>query len=170
LIVLALDIAKEGLGSFTQCCDGGSFHTLGVIAVAIQQSIVNEQQMDSPSAFNVHKRLKEEFVSNLHGTTMLEVGVLSAIIPAFVIIRGWGALGFASSAVKRTKTNGSDKDLSKPSRSAMAFDFVSKLVLDFMVIFVPTLACLTVCLSLATLVPQLLAALANLFCKDYIPS
>jgi len=28
LIVLALDIAKEGLGSFTQCCDGGSFHTL----------------------------------------------------------------------------------------------------------------------------------------------
>ncbi|KAH8934986.1 hypothetical protein BDL97_17G008100 [Sphagnum fallax] len=100
--------------------------------------------MDSPSAFNVHKRLKEEFVSNLHGTTMLEVGVLSAIIPAFVIIRGWGALGFASSAVKRTKTDGSDKDLSKPSRSAMAFDFVSKLVLDFMVIFVPTLACLTV--------------------------
>jgi hypothetical protein len=72
-------------------------------------------------------------------------------------------------AVKRTKMNGSDKDLSKPSRSAMAFDFVSKLVLDFMVIFVPTLACLTVCLSLATLVPQLLAALANLFCKDYIP-
>ncbi len=65
--------------------------------------------------------------------------------------------------------NGSDKDLSKPSRSAMAFDFVSKLVLDFMVIFVPTLACLTVCLSLATLVPQLLAALANLFCKDYTP-
>ncbi|KAH9534510.1 hypothetical protein CY35_17G009000 [Sphagnum magellanicum] len=100
--------------------------------------------MDSPSAFNVHKRLKEEFVSNLHGTTMLEVGVLSAIIPAFVIIRGWGALGSASSAVKRIKTNGSDKDLSKPSRSAMAFDFVSKLVLDFMVIFVPTLACLTV--------------------------
>jgi hypothetical protein len=46
-------------------------------------------------------------------------------------------------AVKRTKTDGSDKDLSKPSRSAMAFDFVSKLVLDFMVIFVPTLACLT---------------------------
>jgi hypothetical protein len=90
-------------------------------------------------------------------------------VQAFGIIRGWGALGFASSAVKRTKTNGSDKDLAKPSRSAMAFDFVSKLVLDFMVIFVPTLACLTVCLSLATLVPQLLAALANLFCKDYIP-
>jgi hypothetical protein len=64
-------------------------------------------------------------------------------VQAFVIIRGWGALGSASSAVKRIKTNGSDKDLSKPSRSAMAFDFVSKLVLDFMVIFVPTLACLT---------------------------
>ncbi|CAK9208580.1 unnamed protein product [Sphagnum troendelagicum] len=128
--------------------------------------------MDSPSAFNVHKRLKEEFVSNLHGTTMLEVGVLSAIIP----VLGFMSFSFPShlygsfAAVKRTKTNGSDKDLSKPSRSAMAFDFVSKLVLDFMVIFVPTLACLTVCLSLATLVLQLLAALANLFCKDYIPS
>ncbi|CAM6013205.1 unnamed protein product [Sphagnum balticum] len=103
--------------------------------------------MDSPSAFNVHKRLKEEFVSNLHGTTMLEVGVLSAIIPFSVL--GFMSFSFPShlygsfAAVKRTQMNGSDKDLSKPSRSALAFDFVSKLVLDFMVIFVPTLACLT---------------------------
>ncbi|KAM0934144.1 putative phosphatidylinositol anchor biosynthesis protein PIGW/GWT1 [Dioscorea sansibarensis] len=44
---------------------------------------------------NPNKHLKEEFVSNLTGSSMLEIAALSAIVPALVVIRQWSSFGHA---------------------------------------------------------------------------
>lgn len=44
--------------------------------------------MDSRAAsFNPHKHLKEEFVSNLTGSSMLEIAALSTVVPVIVLLR-----------------------------------------------------------------------------------
>ncbi|XP_039142027.1 uncharacterized protein At4g17910 [Dioscorea cayenensis subsp. rotundata] len=46
---------------------------------------------------NPNKHLKEEFVSNLTGSSMLEIAALSTIVPALVVIRQWSSFGHAES-------------------------------------------------------------------------
>ncbi|XP_050133212.1 uncharacterized protein LOC126609310 [Malus sylvestris] len=44
--------------------------------------------MDSlPDSFNPNKRLKEEFVSNLSGSSMMEIAALTTIIPILLLLR-----------------------------------------------------------------------------------
>ncbi|KAJ3704330.1 hypothetical protein LUZ61_008035 [Rhynchospora tenuis] len=44
---------------------------------------------DTP--LNPNKRLKEEFVSNLTGSSMLEIAALSTIVPGLVVLRKWNS-------------------------------------------------------------------------------
>ncbi|KAJ0989955.1 hypothetical protein J5N97_008311 [Dioscorea zingiberensis] len=46
---------------------------------------------------NSSKHLKEAFVSNLTGSSMLEIAALSTIVPALVVIRQWSNFGHAES-------------------------------------------------------------------------
>ncbi|KAG0566222.1 hypothetical protein KC19_7G047100 [Ceratodon purpureus] len=81
------------------------------------------------------KRLKEEFVSNLEGTTMREIAAMSAVIPAFVLLRQcW------PSAQKGEVGSRTDDLKARRARP----NYWRSLFLDFLVIVVPTVACLTV--------------------------
>ncbi|KAF3787618.1 hypothetical protein EJ110_NYTH22710 [Nymphaea thermarum] len=44
------------------------------------------------TSFNPNKHLKEEFVSNLTGSSMVEIFALSTIVPAFTLLRKWNGL------------------------------------------------------------------------------
>uniref|UniRef100_A0A0D9VUK4 GPI-anchored wall transfer protein 1 n=1 Tax=Leersia perrieri TaxID=77586 RepID=A0A0D9VUK4_9ORYZ len=44
--------------------------------------------LDEP-VVNTHKLLKEQFVSNLTGSSLLEIAALSTIVPAVVVLRKW---------------------------------------------------------------------------------
>uniref|UniRef100_A0A0E0D1B5 Uncharacterized protein n=1 Tax=Oryza meridionalis TaxID=40149 RepID=A0A0E0D1B5_9ORYZ len=43
---------------------------------------------------NAHKLLKEQFVSNLTGSSLLEIAALSTVVPAVVVLRKWSCGGF----------------------------------------------------------------------------
>nr|XP_024397388.1 uncharacterized protein At4g17910-like isoform X2 [Physcomitrium patens] len=83
------------------------------------------------------KRLKEEFVSNLEGTTMREIAAMSALFPAFLLLRQC----WPESSVLKPETGSSEED----SKSSMIrTKFWRSILLDFLVIVVPAVACLTV--------------------------
>ncbi|VAH42374.1 unnamed protein product [Triticum turgidum subsp. durum] len=48
-----------------------------------------EGLLDRP--LNLNKLLKEQFVSNLTGSSLLEIAVLSTIVPAVVVLRKWSS-------------------------------------------------------------------------------
>ena len=50
-----------------------------------------EGLLDRP--LNLNKLLKEQFVSNLTGSSLLEIAVLSTIVPAVVVLRKWSSRG-----------------------------------------------------------------------------
>ncbi|KAG0559069.1 hypothetical protein KC19_10G076700 [Ceratodon purpureus] len=98
------------------------------------------------------KRLKEGFVSNLEGTTMREIAAMSALLPAFVILRQcWPSPSGKSSEIGRSNED---------SKSSQRWpNFWRSLALDCVVIVMPTVACLTV---LADWVYSILAAVSGL--------
>uniref|UniRef100_A0A8R7TDP9 Uncharacterized protein n=1 Tax=Triticum urartu TaxID=4572 RepID=A0A8R7TDP9_TRIUA len=50
-----------------------------------------EGLLDRP--LNPNKLLKEQFVSNLTGSSLLEIAALSTIVPAVVVLRKWSSRG-----------------------------------------------------------------------------
>ncbi|CAN1235653.1 Uncharacterized protein At4g17910 [Linum perenne] len=97
--------------------------------------------MDSVSnSLNPHKQLKEEFVSNLNGSSMLEIASLSTIVPAMFLLRRAFCNNYRNdeSGASRKK----DDDAVTVSRSLGAQ--LAAISLDFLFLMVPTLLALTV--------------------------
>ncbi|XP_008780594.2 uncharacterized protein At4g17910 isoform X2 [Phoenix dactylifera] len=92
---------------------------------------------------NPNKRLKEEFVSNLTGTSMLEIAALTAIVPALIVIRQWisftrvnGHLNAKEAVVKK---NDNATSCTKDRRSHTV-----ALAMDYLCVVVPILLVFTV--------------------------
>ncbi|ONK59989.1 uncharacterized protein A4U43_C08F13040 [Asparagus officinalis] len=89
------------------------------------------------------KSLKEEFVSNLTGSSMLEIAALSTIVPALVVLRQWSCSApvsgtiYAKEVEKKRKDNASST--CKDGRSCMV-----ALFMDFLCVVVPILLIFTV--------------------------
>ncbi|XP_021678266.2 uncharacterized protein At4g17910 isoform X2 [Hevea brasiliensis] len=99
--------------------------------------------MDSLSkSFNPNKRLKEEFVSNLTGSSMLEIAVLSTAIPLIFVLRHSICFGYKTgSDFGRTSTKKGGDAL---SASKSLGNCVATVTVDFLFIVLPILFFLTV--------------------------
>ncbi|KAM4073480.1 hypothetical protein ACB094_10G022600 [Castanea mollissima] len=94
--------------------------------------------MDSlPNSFNPNKRLKEEFVTNLTGSSMLEVSAFLTIVSILVILRH----SFSSDRLFDTSLKKNDNEIlgSKDWRAYMA-----TMAVDFLVLVLPTILFFTV--------------------------
>ncbi|XP_007039470.2 PREDICTED: uncharacterized protein At4g17910 isoform X2 [Theobroma cacao] len=99
--------------------------------------------MDSlPRSFNANKHLKEQFVSNLTGSSMLEISALLTTVPILVLLR--------PSICFQALTDGDTKEtsLKKNDTAIVAFKnlkaYLATLVMDSVFIVLPTLLLFTV--------------------------
>ncbi|GMH28807.1 hypothetical protein Nepgr_030650 [Nepenthes gracilis] len=98
--------------------------------------------MDSFSkSVNPNKHLKEQFVSNLTGSSMLEIFSLSVIIPAVILLRR--AIGFNFvNGCDVTQSSLKKHDNAVIPRNRMAY--TATMIVDFLVVILPVLLFLTV--------------------------
>lgn len=96
-----------------------------------------------------YKVRKEEFVSNLDGTSMVEVAVLSALVPGFMVL---GQIVVSSAVMCTASTTGGKRQ----QHRRLWGELVRSLGIELTVAVIPILACLTV---LAESVNLVLAAL-----------
>ncbi|KAI3966990.1 hypothetical protein MKW92_037494 [Papaver armeniacum] len=95
------------------------------------------------NSFNPNKHLKEEFVSNLTGSSILEIVSLSTIVPALIVLRHYVcAKGLCGPLHAKKITSKKEKDGTIDGRSWRIY--MSTLVMDFLFIVLPTLLFLTV--------------------------
>ncbi|XP_050376363.1 uncharacterized protein At4g17910 [Argentina anserina] len=95
--------------------------------------------MDSfPKSLNPHKRLKEEFVSNLTGSSMLEIAVITTLIPLVFLVRR--LMGFMRPADVVTSKKNDDAQVGANSWQA----YMAALAVDFLFIMVPFVLFFTV--------------------------
>ncbi|KAG2540439.1 hypothetical protein PVAP13_9NG553600 [Panicum virgatum] len=89
-------------------------------------------------SLNPNKLLKEQFVSNLTGSSMSEIAVLSTIVPALVVLRKW-------SSRDNTRRDAAKKNDDKvlPVRKDW-MQYVSTLVVDYLTVVLPVLLVFTV--------------------------
>ncbi|GAB2286149.1 hypothetical protein Dimus_020574 [Dionaea muscipula] len=83
--------------------------------------------MNSPvKSFNPNKHLKEQFVSNLSGSSMVDIFSLSVIIPALILLRRATGFGFSkgSGVTSSKKHNNVVPEVMKAHMLKMAFDFL----------------------------------------------
>ncbi|CAM6087278.1 unnamed protein product [Calypogeia fissa] len=85
------------------------------------------------------KERKQEFVSNLSGSTMLEIAALSALVPIFVLLRQVYDLLLSAS-----KANYGSRPIGQNDKGRDGKEYVMALGKDFIFVGVPTIACLTV--------------------------
>ncbi|KAL3737795.1 hypothetical protein ACJRO7_019336 [Eucalyptus globulus] len=99
--------------------------------------------MDSRAAsFNPHKHLKEEFVSNLTGSSMLEIAALSTVVPVIVLLRhSLGSRSPSDLSHKDTSSKNNHDSLVSP-KSWRAY--MATLTMDYLCIIVPMLLSFTV--------------------------
>ncbi|RYQ88982.1 hypothetical protein Ahy_B09g095861 isoform C [Arachis hypogaea] len=94
--------------------------------------------MDPLKSFNSNKHLKEEFVSNLSGSSVLEIIALTITVPMLVLIRhSTSATAMIGAFLKK-------KNDDAVSKSSNFKAYLSTLSLDFIIIVVPMLLCFTV--------------------------
>ncbi|KAA0053032.1 GPI-anchored wall transfer protein isoform 4 [Cucumis melo var. makuwa] len=115
------------------------------------------------NSLNPNKLLKEEFVSNLTGSSMIEIAALSAIIPVLVLLRH----SFSSTnVVDHTAANASlKKSDGLVIRSKSLKRYLAAIAVDFLIIVIPTLLFFTVladwsCLCAILLILLLLLLIA----------
>ncbi|KAL5209053.1 hypothetical protein ABZP36_004676 [Zizania latifolia] len=110
-----------------------------------------EGLLDKP--LNTHKLLKEQFVSNLTGSSLLEIAALSTIVPAVVVLRKW------SCGDNNRRDSVKKNDDALPGCKGCVHYF-SALALDYLTVLLPVLLIFTVlaewayacALSLVTLI------------------
>ncbi|KAG6527996.1 hypothetical protein ZIOFF_010133 [Zingiber officinale] len=94
-------------------------------------------------SLNPNKLLKEEFVSNLTGSSMLEVVALSTIIPGLVVLRQWSS--FARVNVKiNVEASTSKKDGGVAPHRRDFRSYAVSLSVDYLCIVLPVLLILTI--------------------------
>ncbi|PAN49429.1 hypothetical protein PAHAL_9G448600 [Panicum hallii] len=89
-------------------------------------------------SLNPNKLLKEQFVSNLTGSSMSEIAALSTIVPALVVLRKW-------SSGDNTRRDAAKKNDDKvlPVRKDW-MQYFSTLVVDYLTVVLPVLLVFTV--------------------------
>ncbi|KAG8634195.1 uncharacterized protein At4g17910 isoform X2 [Manihot esculenta] len=114
--------------------------------------------MDSPSkSFNMKKHLKEEFVSNLGGSSMIEIAALSAAVPLLFVLRHSICFSYKTgSAFVRTSAK---KDGDALSASKSLGNYLATVTVDFMFIVLPILLFLTVLAEWIFILPIFLMVL-----------
>ncbi|KAM7493926.1 hypothetical protein LguiB_028535 [Lonicera macranthoides] len=117
--------------------------------------------MDSPvKSFNPNKHLKEQFVSNLTGSSMLEIFALSLLIPVFILMR------HSFSFNGRIKANTKETSLKKNDNAIIALQnwkvYMVTVAVDFLCIVLPIIIFLTV-LAEWTYISTILLILALFF-------
>ncbi|RDX86782.1 hypothetical protein CR513_31843, partial [Mucuna pruriens] len=116
--------------------------------------------MDPPLAkpsFNPNKHLKEEFVSNLSGSSMLEIAALTMTIPILVLIR------HSISSISITGASLKKKNDDAPSAKRNFKSYLATLSLDFLVIVVPMLLFFTVLANWTYFLASLFTVLTLLY-------
>ncbi|XP_072973751.1 uncharacterized protein At4g17910 isoform X1 [Typha angustifolia] len=90
---------------------------------------------------NPNKHLKEEFVSNLTGSSMLEIAALSTIFPALIVLRKWSSFCRVNGYARAEEAKKDDNLTScrKDWRS-----FMVSLVMDYFCVVLPILSIITV--------------------------
>ncbi|XP_010240872.1 PREDICTED: uncharacterized protein At4g17910 isoform X2 [Nelumbo nucifera] len=99
-------------------------------------------------SFNPNKQLKEEFVSNLTGTSMLEIAALSTIVPALILLRHSISFNCLKTVLKK-----------KDGETVVFRDwriYMAMLALDFLFIILPILLFFTVLAEWANMCAVLL--------------
>ncbi|TVU46830.1 hypothetical protein EJB05_06399 [Eragrostis curvula] len=94
-----------------------------------------ESLLDKP--LNPNKLLKEQFVSNLSGSSLAEIAALSTIVPAVVVLRKW------SSRDNTRRDSAKKNDDIRPVRKDWVHYF-SALVVDYLTVVLPVLLVFTV--------------------------
>ncbi|XP_072973752.1 uncharacterized protein At4g17910 isoform X2 [Typha angustifolia] len=89
---------------------------------------------------NPNKHLKEEFVSNLTGSSMLEIAALSTIFPALIVLRKWSSFCRVNGYARAEEAKKDDNLTScrKDWRS-----FMVSLVMDYFCVVLPILSIIT---------------------------
>ncbi|XP_057477048.1 uncharacterized protein At4g17910 isoform X1 [Actinidia eriantha] len=115
--------------------------------------------MDTPvKSFNPTKHLKEQFVSNLTGSSMLEIFALSTVLPALILLRRCFCFNDTNTRKISLKKN---DDVIVGFMSWKAY--MATIALDFLIIVLPMLLFLTV-LSEWTSLCAVLLMLLLIFC------
>ncbi|XP_042462073.1 uncharacterized protein At4g17910-like isoform X1 [Zingiber officinale] len=94
-------------------------------------------------SLNPNKLLKEEFVSNLTGSSMLEVAALSTIIPGLVVLRQWSSFSRVNVKINVEASTPKKDGCVAPHRRDFRSYAVS-LSVDYLCIVLPVLLILTI--------------------------
>lgn len=99
--------------------------------------------MDSPAtSFNPNKHLKEQFVSNLTGSSMLEIIALATAVPALILLRSCLCSSGMEGGNTTKISNKKNDDVIVGVRSLRAY--LATMLLDFLLIILPMLLFFTV--------------------------
>ncbi|KMS97594.1 hypothetical protein BVRB_5g125630 isoform B [Beta vulgaris subsp. vulgaris] len=126
------------------------------------------EDSSATTSFNYNKHLKEQFVSNLNGSSMLEIFSLALVIPVIVLLRRAIGLNFVS--VSHISQRLSKKDDIDSAKSKYSSAYMVTMAVDFLFIVIPVLLLHTV-LSEWIFKLALLSTFFILFCllsKRYI--
>ncbi|KAL3330891.1 hypothetical protein AABB24_034625 [Solanum stoloniferum] len=114
---------------------GATAHTLQVLT----NFAIPSPTMDSPvNTFNPNKRLKEEFVSNLTGTSMMELFLLISTLSMLLFLRS-----VYSSSKKETLSKKDDNVNAVVCKKNMG-SYLASATLDVLCIVFPVILCLTI--------------------------
>nr|GMD76238.1 glycosylphosphatidylinositol domain-containing protein [Ipomoea batatas]GMD78237.1 glycosylphosphatidylinositol domain-containing protein [Ipomoea batatas] len=115
--------------------------------------------MDTPvKSLNPNKHLKEQFVSNLSGSSMLELFSLTAVLSIVILLQR--AFGFNSQTEALSKKDDNDNGFLRTKNLAK---YIAMLSLDFLYIVVPFILYTTV-LADWTYINTTIVALLVLLC------
>ncbi|KAL9246939.1 hypothetical protein vseg_020417 [Gypsophila vaccaria] len=110
-------------------------------------------------SLNPNKHLKEQFVSNLTGSSMLEIFSLATIVPVIVLLRRAIAFNYVTGAPSKSSKKSDDDTNSATSFSA----YMASMAVDFVLIVIPTLLILTVWSGWTNILALLLTVLLLIF-------
>uniref|UniRef100_A0A6V7QQM5 Uncharacterized protein n=1 Tax=Ananas comosus var. bracteatus TaxID=296719 RepID=A0A6V7QQM5_ANACO len=90
---------------------------------------------------NPNKRLKEEFVSNLTGSSLLEIAALSTVVPVLIVLRKWSSFSRAN-VYARKGTAKKDDDVTLCRKDWLSC--MVALIVDYFCVILPILLIFTV--------------------------
>ncbi|KAM3388243.1 hypothetical protein ACQJBY_010804 [Aegilops geniculata] len=113
-----------------------------------------EGLLDKP--LNPNKLLKEQFVSNLTGSSLLEIAALSTIVPAVVVLRKWSS----RDSIRRDSVKKNDDALAGHKDGVHYF---SALVIDCLTVVLPILLIFTILAEWAYICAISLVAVISIY-------
>lgn len=100
------------------------------------------EDSSAANSFNPNKHLKEQFVSNLTGSSMLEIFLLALVIPVIVLLRR--AIGFNYFSGSNISQISLKKDDSVSATAKYSGGYAMSMAVDFLFIVIPVLLIITV--------------------------